>query len=69
ERNLSDIAEDDGAIKRALDQAAFKAGQEGSVIIFAPANQAVLTALREWQESARGKTVSLAPLSAVLRKQ
>ena len=66
-RDLTDVAGDAGALKRALDQAAFKAGQDGAVILLAPATSDVIATLREWQGSARGKTVSLAPLSAVLR--
>jgi hypothetical protein len=65
--DLGAVGSDAGALSRALDKAAFKAGQDGSVILVAPASPAVIAALKEWSASPRGRTVALAPLSAVLK--
>jgi uncharacterized protein len=66
EEDLAAVVGDMGAFARALDKAAFKAGQDGSVILLAPATPEVIAALKDWAQSARGKTVALAPVSAVL---
>ena len=67
ERDLGEVVDDEGALRRAFDQAAFKAGQEGSVVVTLPATEAALSVLADWSQSSRGKTVAFAPLSAVLR--
>ncbi len=53
-------------MKRFLDQAAFRAGQEGRVILTAEARPETLTALAEWSLGTRAATVAFAPLSVVL---
>lgn len=54
------------AIGRALDQAAFRARRDGSVIVVMPARQDMLNALVSWSFETQSATVALAPLSAVL---
>ncbi|MEO1454906.1 MAG: divergent polysaccharide deacetylase family protein [Pseudomonadota bacterium] len=55
------------AIGRFLDQAAFRARRDGSVILVMPARQDMLSALLAWSFQPRSSTVTLAPLSAILR--
>lgn len=59
-------AHDVAAMKRFLDQAAFKAGQDGAVILTADMRPETLTALAEWTLGTRAASVSFAPVSAVL---
>lgn len=54
-------------IRRFLDQAAFKADQEGGVIMVGRVHDETLSALMVWGLQDRASTVSLAPVSAVLR--
>lgn len=61
-----DPSTDRFALARALDQAAFRARQDGNAILVAPADPEVLAALVEWALENRTTTVVLAPLSAVL---
>lgn len=54
------------AIARIIDQVAFRARQEGGVVLVGPATNQVVVGLSEWvANSRRGDTV-LAPLSAIL---
>ncbi|WP_299558156.1 divergent polysaccharide deacteylase family protein [uncultured Sulfitobacter sp.] len=59
---------DQGArvIRRFLDQAAFKAGQEGSVIMQGRLRPETIEALLVWGLADRASTVALAPISATL---
>ncbi len=57
---------DRGAMARALDQGAFRAGQDGRAVLTAPLSAATLAALAEWGLGTRQAVVSLAPLSAAL---
>jgi uncharacterized protein len=57
---------DRGAMTRALDQGAFRAGQEGRAILTAPLSDATLAVLAEWGLGTRQASVVLAPLSAAL---
>jgi len=54
-------------IRRFLDQAAFKADQEGGVIMVGRLREETLSALMLWGLQDRASSVSLAPVSAVLR--
>lgn len=54
------------AIRRFLDQAAFKAGQEGGVIMLGRLRPDTVSALLLWGLADRAGTVSLAPVSALL---
>ncbi len=54
-------------IRRFLDQAAFKADQEGGVIMVGRVRDETVSALMLWGLQDRASTVALAPVSAVLR--
>jgi polysaccharide deacetylase 2 family uncharacterized protein YibQ len=56
-------------IRRFLDQAAFKAGQEGGVIMLGRLRPETIEALLVWGLADRAGTVALAPVSAVLLGQ
>ncbi|WP_204114167.1 polysaccharide deacteylase family 2 protein [Shimia biformata] len=53
-------------IRRFLDQAAFRAGQEGGVIMVGRLREETIAALLLWALQDRATTVALAPVSAVL---
>ncbi|AEI94397.1 divergent polysaccharide deacetylase family protein [Roseobacter litoralis] len=61
-------AEDQSAllIRRFLDQAAFRAAQEGEVIMLGRMREETLAALMKWTLQDRASTVAMAPVSAVL---
>lgn len=54
------------AIGRFLDQAAFKAGQEGSVIMLGRLREETIAALMHWVAQDRAATVAMSPVSAAL---
>lgn len=54
-------------IRRFLDQAAFRAGQEGGVIMVGRVRSDTISALLLWGLQDRAQRVALAPVSAVLR--
>ncbi|MBU2941695.1 divergent polysaccharide deacetylase family protein [Shimia thalassica] len=56
-------------IRRFLDQAAFKAGQEGGVIMVGRVRDETVSALLLWGLQDRANTVSLAPVSTLLRQK
>ncbi|MEQ9693985.1 divergent polysaccharide deacetylase family protein [Shimia sp. SDUM112013] len=56
-------------IRRFLDQAAFKAGQEGGVVMVGRLREETISALLLWGLQDRASTVSLAPVSALLRSK
>ncbi|MGR3292228.1 MAG: divergent polysaccharide deacetylase family protein, partial [Paracoccaceae bacterium] len=60
---------DKAAIKRFLDQAAFRAGQQTGVILVGHNRADTVAALLEWRLGNRASTVALAPVSAVLLAQ
>ncbi|PRX35148.1 hypothetical protein SAMN05216257_102376 [Meinhardsimonia xiamenensis] len=66
-RAFDDGKRDVAAMKRFLDQAAFRARQEGAVIVVGHARPETLTALVEWALGNRAASLALAPVSAVLR--
>lgn len=51
-----------------LDRAAFKAAQEGKVIVIGRAHPETVAAILEWTVEGRAATVALAPVSAVLER-
>lgn len=55
-------------MRRFLDQAAFRAGQEGAVIMLGRVQPDTISALLLWGLQDRAQRVALAPLSAVLRR-
>jgi polysaccharide deacetylase 2 family uncharacterized protein YibQ len=62
-------AEDEGreTIRRYLDRAAFRAAQEGLVVVAGRTRPETVEALLAWAVEGRAATVALAPLTAVLR--
>jgi hypothetical protein len=65
-RDLSSAGGDAAAIRRLLDRAVFKAGQEGRVSVVGMADQATVAAILEWTVEGKAATVALAPVTAVL---
>ncbi len=68
-RNLDGAGEDRAAIRRVLDRAAFKAGQDGHVTVVGQTRPETVAALLEWTVEGRAANVALAPLSAALTVQ
>lgn len=66
-RRLDDGGESGSTIRRYLDRAAFKAGQDGAVIMVGRSLPNTVTALFEWALTNRAGQVAMAPVSAVLR--
>lgn len=65
-RSLDDEGEDAPLIRRYLDRAAFKAAQEGAVVVIGTAREATVTAMMEWAVEGRSASVALAPITAVM---
>jgi uncharacterized protein len=59
-------AGDTDAALRTLDQAAFRARQEGTIILVGQAEPATVEAIRRWAEANRAGDVLFAPISAAL---
>lgn len=68
-RDLDAEGEDTQKIRRYLDRAAFKAAQEGSVVVVGSTRPETIEALMEWTVEGRASSVELAPLTAVLTVQ
>lgn len=65
-RRLDGEGEGAGTMRRYLDRAAFKAAQDGRVIVAGVTRPETVAALLEWAVEGRATTVALAPLSAAL---
>ncbi len=65
-RDLASAGTDSTSIRRVLDRAVFKAGQDGRVVLAGTASPEVVAALLEWTVEGRAATVALAPLTAVM---
>ncbi|WP_424942794.1 divergent polysaccharide deacetylase family protein [Aliiroseovarius crassostreae] len=65
-RDVDGAGQDGRAIRRFLDNAAFKARQQDGVIVYGRARPETLQALIEWSLGNRAQSVSVAPVSAVL---
>lgn len=65
-RDLDGNGQDATVIRRFLDQAAFRAGQEGQVILLARMRADTISALLIWAQQDRASRVNIAPLSQVL---
>lgn len=65
-RTLDAEAEDTPLIRRYLDRAAFKAAQEGRVVVLGQTRDETVAAILEWTVEGRASSVALAPLTAVL---
>ena len=66
-RDIDGEGQDLKAIKRFLDQAAFRARQEDSVILIARDAPETIAALAEWALGNRAASVALVPVSAALK--
>ncbi|MCX7289436.1 MAG: divergent polysaccharide deacetylase family protein, partial [Rhodobacterales bacterium] len=65
-RDLTSGGTDSAAIRRVLDRAIFKAGQDGRAVVAGTASPETVAALLEWSVEGRAATVALAPLTGVL---
>jgi hypothetical protein len=65
-RDLDGQGQDGAAIRRGLDDAVRRAGQEGRAVVVARATPDTLAALGEWSLEGRAQEVTVAPVSAVL---
>ncbi len=68
-RALDSDDEKTTVIRRYLDRAAFKAAQDGSVVMVGRARPETVTALFEWVLGSKSSQIALAPVSAVLRQR
>lgn len=68
-RRLDADGESAPVIRRYLDRAAFKAAQDGRVIVAGRASAETMAALLEWTVEGRAGTVALAPASALLKAE
>ena len=68
-RRLDAEDESKPVIRRYLDRAAFKAAQDGQVMVIGTTRPETVAAILEWTVEGRATTVSLAPASAVLLAQ
>lgn len=66
-RSLDDDGESIPVIRRYLDRAAFKAAQEGRVVVIGTARPETVAGILEWTIEGRASSVALAPVSAVLQ--
>lgn len=67
-RSLDADGESQPMIRRYLDRAAFKAAQDGRVVVIGTTADDTVAALLAWSVEGRAGSVALAPLSAVLSK-
>ena len=65
-RRLDGEGENKTTIRRYLDRAAFKAAQEGAVVVIGDTRAETVAAILEWTLEGRAATVTLAPVTAVL---
>ena len=65
-RDFATGGTDRGAIRRLMDRAVFKAGQDGRVVLAGIVSADLVAALLEWTVEGRAATVAIAPVSAVL---
>nr|WP_241741396.1 divergent polysaccharide deacetylase family protein [Gemmobacter straminiformis] len=54
-------------IRRYLDRAAFRAAQEGAVVVMGSTNPDTIAAILQWNVEGRAASVALAPISAVMQ--
>ncbi len=66
-RNLDAEDEEAAVIRRYLDRAAFKAAQDGRVLVIGTVRLETVAAILEWTVEGRASSVALAPATAVLR--
>ena len=68
-RELDADGEDAAKISRSLDRAAFRAGQEGDVIVLGHTHPETFDALAQWAQEDRAENLVFGPVSAVLMGQ
>ncbi|MEM6941408.1 MAG: divergent polysaccharide deacetylase family protein [Pseudomonadota bacterium] len=68
-RDFDSKDQDERVIRRFLDQAAFRAGQEGAVIMLGRLREETISALLVWGLQDRAGRVTLAPISALLERE
>ena len=66
-RTLDAAGENAATIRRYLDRAAFRAAQEGSVVVIGDSSPETVAAILEWSVEGRAASMSMAPISAVLK--
>ena len=67
-RRLDGAGEGKDVIRRYLDRAAFKAAQEGQVVVIGDTRADTVAAILEWTVEGRASSVTLAPVTAVLNR-
>lgn len=65
-RDFDGARQDPKVMRRFLDQAAFRAGQEGAVVMLGRLRPETISALLLWGLEDRGNRVAMAPISAVM---
>ncbi|MES0824275.1 divergent polysaccharide deacetylase family protein [Ruegeria sp. SCP11] len=68
-RDIDGARQDPKIMRRFLDQAAFRAGQEGTVVMLGRLRPDTISALLLWGLEDRGNRVAMAPISAVMMKE
>ncbi len=68
-RTLDAEGEAEPVIRRYLDRAAFKAAQEGRVVVLGDLRPQTIAGILEWAVEGRASTVALAPITAVMALQ
>ncbi|MFY2825031.1 divergent polysaccharide deacetylase family protein [Ruegeria sp. MALMAid1280] len=68
-RDIDGARQDPKIMRRFLDQAAFRAGQEGAVVMLGRLRPDTISALLLWGLEDRGNRVAMAPISAVMMKE
>lgn len=68
-RDIDGARQEPKVMRRFLDQAAFRAGQEGSVVMLGRLRPDTISALLVWGLEDRGGRVTMAPISAVMKRQ
>lgn len=68
-RTLDAERENASTVQRYLDRAAFKAGQEGSVVMIGHTYDETVKGLFSWALEGKGESIQLAPISAILTDQ
>ncbi|MDX1743031.1 MAG: divergent polysaccharide deacetylase family protein [Ruegeria sp.] len=68
-RDIDGARQDPDLMRRFLDQAVFRAGQEGTVVMLGRVRPDTISALLLWGLEDRGGRVAMAPISAVMMKE
>jgi polysaccharide deacetylase 2 family uncharacterized protein YibQ len=68
-RRNDDGSPDPVSIRSALDRAALEANQSGATVVLGHTFPETITALFTWATEAKARSVTLAPVSAVIKRQ